>query len=58
MERQTVTQIAHDVIAIGPESDDDSSTSIGKNPDWNRAFGGKGRGTPNEVNGAQRSDGV
>jgi hypothetical protein len=39
MKGEAITEVAHDVVAVGPESDDDSCTSIGQDPDGNRAFG-------------------
>jgi hypothetical protein len=36
VECQSVTQVLHDVVSISPETNNDGSTTIGKNPEWDR----------------------
>ena len=40
VQRDFVAQRAHDVVAVGPEADDDASAAEGKNPEGDRDFGG------------------
>lgn len=58
MERETIAEIAHDVVAVSPEPDHYSCTAIGQDPDRDGRFGSKLRGVPDEEDGAQWADSV
>lgn len=58
-ESDTVTQVPHDVVAIGPEANDDSGTTEGKNPDGDSRLGpGNVARLPDLVDRSVRTDAV
>jgi hypothetical protein len=58
VESEAVSKIAHDVVSVCPETDDEGSTSIAENPDWNRGLRRELAGVPDEVDGGERTDGT
>lgn len=40
MQRQPVPEVAHDVVAVGPEADDDGGGAVDEDPDGHGALGG------------------
>lgn len=53
MQRQSVSEVAHDVVAIGPEANDDGDGAVDENPDGDRAFGREFAGAPDEEDGGE-----
>ena len=53
MESETVAQVAHDVVAVGSETDDNTTSSESEDPDWDGETGGTGARVPHLVDGCQ-----
>jgi hypothetical protein len=58
VESKAVSEIAHDVLPVRPETDDDSGTAVAENPDCDGGFGGELAGVPDEVDGGGGADGT
>lgn len=58
MESNLVTERAHDVVAVCPETDDDTGTTECEDPEWDGDLGADLGGGPDEVNGGVGADGV
>ena len=58
MESEAVSKIAHDVVSICPETDDEGSTSIAENPNRNGRLRREFTSVPDEVDGGERTDGT
>lgn len=59
VERQSVTQVAHDVVSVGPDTEGDTSTTEAENPDWDFGLASGDRaGVPDLVDSGVRTDGV
>jgi hypothetical protein len=58
LESQTVTKVAHDVVSVSPETNDDTSSSVTENPDGDGRLLGDVAGVPDEVDGGERTDSV
>lgn len=58
MEGQAVTQVAHDVVTISPETNDNTGSTVGKDPDRNRRLLCDGTRIPDQKDGGKRTDGV
>jgi len=58
VESDAVTELAHDVVAVEPETQGESDTAIGENPDGDGGLGGDLVGLPDEEYGGERADGA
>lgn len=58
MQGQAVTQVAHDVITICPETDDKGDSTEAERPDGNWRLGRELAGGPDEVDGGEGTDGA
>lgn len=58
MQCETITEIAHDIVTICPETDRDGSTTVYEDPDWDGRLGCQGSGAPDEVDSGQRPNGA
>lgn len=58
MERDSVTQVAHDVVPVSPETDDDSNTTEGQDPVRDRNFAAQFIGIPDLEDGGVWADGA
>lgn len=58
MQSQSVSEIAHDVVPVCPETNDDTGTTVGEDPDGHVGLLLDGAGVPDEVDGTEGSDGV
>lgn len=58
MQRESIPQVAHDVVAVGPETDDERCGPVTENPDGDGGFGFQGAGVPDEVDGCEGADGI
>lgn len=56
MQRDAVTQVAHDIVPVGPEADDDGSTAKGQGPRRYGRLVGDFAGAPDEVDGCEGAD--
>ena len=52
MQSESVAEIFHDVVAPCGETDDNSETAVGEDPNWYGNGGGDGVGLPDQVNGS------
>lgn len=58
-QRNSVTQVSHDVVAISPETDDDAGTTKAENPDGDfRLLTRNKTGVPDLVDGGIGTDGI
>lgn len=58
-ESELVSELGHDVVTVGGETDDDHSTTESKNPGGGgRVLGGDGAVGPDVVDGSEGTDGV
>ena len=58
LESKAVTQVPHDVVTISPETNDNSSTTIGKYPDRNISLLFDSTRVPNKIDGSKWTDSV
>lgn len=58
MKRDAVAEIAHQIVAIRPQTYADGSTTEDEHPDWHFGVFGGGVGAPDLVDGGQRAHGV
>ncbi|RAL63483.1 hypothetical protein DID88_003903 [Monilinia fructigena] len=58
VKRETIPQVAHDVVAVGPETDDEGSGAVAEDPHGDGRFGLDGARCPDEVDGGEGADGV
>ena len=58
MESNAVTEHAHEVVAVEPEADGESRSSVRENPDWDCGLGRGNVGLPDGEDGGEWTDGV
>ena len=51
MKSETVAQVAHDVVSVGGETNDNTTSSEGEDPDWDGESCGTGACFPDLENG-------
>lgn len=58
MQREAIPQVAHDVVAVGPEADDEGPGAVAEDPNGHGRFGLDGARVPDEVDCGEGADGV
>lgn len=58
LQSKTVTEIAHNVVSISPETNDQGGSTVTETPNWDWGLVGELSSVPNQVDGGERTDGV
>lgn len=58
LKSETVSKVAHHVVPISPETNDDTGRTVAENPDRNIGLGANGAVPPDEEDGSKRTDSV
>ncbi len=56
VQRDAVSEVAHDVVAVCPQTDDDRGATEGQNPGRHRRLRANLSGAPDEIDGRERTD--